>query len=189
MRQHTRTPRSQRTTLGFTHVKQCNNKVCEDVFPVKYMCTTMIADGVQPQIYAGVLCEMSQKLCVMRWRTRSGRGVGERRAPPLAPGPRDPSLQFFFCLQVDQDQFNKILDLIESGKKEGATLQCGGARLGDKGYFVQSTVFSDVTDDMRIAKEEVRPPGGRSSGPWRRQGRGEATRGQVERTLASPRKR
>ena len=45
--------------------------------------------------------------------------------------------------------------MIESGKKEGAKLQCGGARQGDKGYFVQSTVFSDVTDDMRIAKEEV----------------------------------
>ena len=48
------------------------------------------------------------------------------------------------------------MELIESGKKEGATLQCGGKRLGDSGYFVESTVFSDVTDDMRIAKEEVR---------------------------------
>ena len=50
---------------------------------------------------------------------------------------------------------NKILEMIESGKKEGAKLECGGARHGDKGYFVQSTVFSNVTDDMRIAKEEV----------------------------------
>lgn len=45
--------------------------------------------------------------------------------------------------------------MIESGKKEGATLQCGGARVGDEGYFVQPTVFSDVKDDMKIAKEEV----------------------------------
>ena len=47
------------------------------------------------------------------------------------------------------------MELIESGKKEGATLECGGNRKGDKGYFVESTVFSNVTDDMRIAKEEV----------------------------------
>lgn len=58
--------------------------------------------------------------------------------------------------QVDQQQFDKILELIESGKKEGATLQAGGNRHGDKGFFIQPTVFSDVKDDMRIAKEEVR---------------------------------
>ena len=40
-------------------------------------------------------------------------------------------------------------------KKEGAKLECGGARHGDKGYFIQPTVFSDVKDHMRIAKEEV----------------------------------
>ena len=56
---------------------------------------------------------------------------------------------------MDNDQFNKILELIESGKQEGAQLQCGGSRHGDKGYFIQSTVFSDVQDHMRIAKEEV----------------------------------
>lgn len=42
------------------------------------------------------------------------------------------------------------------GKKEGAKLECGGNRHGDKGYFIQPTVFSDVTDEMTIAKEEVR---------------------------------
>ena len=52
----------------------------------------------------------------------------------------------------------KILGLIESGKKEGAQLHTGGSRKGDKGYFVEPTVFSDVSDDMRIAKEEVRGP-------------------------------
>ena len=57
--------------------------------------------------------------------------------------------------QVDKEQFDKILDLIESGKKEGAKLECGGERHGQRGYFIQPTVFSDVKDDMRIAKEEV----------------------------------
>ena len=45
--------------------------------------------------------------------------------------------------------------LIEAGKKEGATLATGGMRHGSEGYFIQPTVFADVKDDMRIAKEEV----------------------------------
>lgn len=53
---------------------------------------------------------------------------------------------------------NKILELIESGKKEGAKLECGGSRHGTKGYFVQPTVFSNVTDNMRIAREEIFGP-------------------------------
>lgn len=60
--------------------------------------------------------------------------------------------------QVDQEQLDKIMDLIESGKKEGANLACGGERSGDKGYFVQPTVFTEVKDDMRIAKEEIFGP-------------------------------
>ena len=60
-----------------------------------------------------------------------------------------------FFLQIDRAQFEKILGLIEVGKKEGARMHCGGSRHGDKGLFVQPTVFSDVTDDMTIAREEV----------------------------------
>lgn len=58
-------------------------------------------------------------------------------------------------LQIDQKQFDKILDLIESGKKEGAKLECGGSAMEDRGLFIKPTVFSEVTDTMRIAKEEV----------------------------------
>ena len=58
-------------------------------------------------------------------------------------------------MQVDDDQFEKILSLIESGKQEGAKLECGGARLGSEGYFIQPTVFSGVTEKMRIGREEV----------------------------------
>ena len=60
--------------------------------------------------------------------------------------------------QVDKAQFDKILELIESGKKEGATLQTGGKRHGDVGFFVEPTVFSDVKDDMKIAREEIFGP-------------------------------
>lgn len=50
---------------------------------------------------------------------------------------------------------NKILDLVGSGKSEGAKLVYGGERVGDKGYFIRPTVFADVQDEMRIAREEV----------------------------------
>lgn len=56
---------------------------------------------------------------------------------------------------MDEGQFKKILSLIEVGKREGATMLSGGERYGDRGYFIQPTVFADVKDDMRIAKEEV----------------------------------
>ena len=60
-----------------------------------------------------------------------------------------------FCVQIDQEGFNKVMEMVEVGKKEGAKLECGGNRIPGNGYFVESTVFSNVQDDMRIAKEEV----------------------------------
>ncbi|XP_007519755.1 retinaldehyde dehydrogenase 3 [Erinaceus europaeus] len=60
--------------------------------------------------------------------------------------------------QIDQKQFDKILELIESGKKEGAKLECGGSAMEDRGLFIKPTVFSEVTDTMRIAKEEIFGP-------------------------------
>lgn len=60
--------------------------------------------------------------------------------------------------QIDNEQFTKILDLIEAGKKDGAKLECGGNRIDSKGYFIEPTVFSGVTDNMRIAKEEIFGP-------------------------------
>jgi aldehyde dehydrogenase (NAD+) len=47
---------------------------------------------------------------------------------------------------------------IQSGRSEGARLVCGGDRVGDRGYFIQPTVFADVQDGMRIAKEEIFGP-------------------------------
>ncbi|XP_074604211.1 aldehyde dehydrogenase 1A1-like isoform X2 [Brevipalpus obovatus] len=60
--------------------------------------------------------------------------------------------------QIDEEQYNKVLDLIESGKKEGAKLECGGQKIDSKGLFIQPTVFSNVTDKMRIAVEEIFGP-------------------------------
>ena len=66
------------------------------------------------------------------------------------------TIKLKLLIQIDEEQTNKILSLIESGKKEGAELLTGGGRLYDKGYFVQPTVFANVKDNMTIAKEEVR---------------------------------
>jgi aldehyde dehydrogenase (NAD+) len=59
---------------------------------------------------------------------------------------------------VDQSQFDKVMGYIESGRCEGATLACGGDRIGNRGYFIQPTVFSDVQDEMTIAREEIFGP-------------------------------
>jgi len=60
--------------------------------------------------------------------------------------------------QVSDEQLGIVLGYIEAGKAEGASLQAGGGRWGDKGYFVEPTVFSDVSDDMKICKEEIFGP-------------------------------
>lgn len=60
--------------------------------------------------------------------------------------------------QVSRQQMDKILDLVQSGKSEGAALLHGGDRHGDRGFFVQPTVFGDVTDEMRVAREEIFGP-------------------------------
>uniref|UniRef100_A0A3Q3WWW6 Aldehyde dehydrogenase domain-containing protein n=1 Tax=Mola mola TaxID=94237 RepID=A0A3Q3WWW6_MOLML len=60
--------------------------------------------------------------------------------------------------QIDQKQFDKIMDLIESEKNKRATLECEGSACGQQGLFIQPTVFSNVTDSMRIAKEEIFGP-------------------------------
>lgn len=60
--------------------------------------------------------------------------------------------------QVDSDQFHKIMNYIDIGKKEGAKLVTGGKRVGTKGWFVEPTVFADVNDNMTIAKEEIFGP-------------------------------
>lgn len=60
--------------------------------------------------------------------------------------------------QVSEEQMEKILGMIESGKKEGAKLMAGGKRPKTPGFFVEPTVFAEVQDDMTIAREEIFGP-------------------------------
>lgn len=57
--------------------------------------------------------------------------------------------------QISREQQSSVLEYIQSGISEGAKLECGGKALGLKGFFIEPTVFSNVRDDMRIAREEV----------------------------------
>lgn len=59
---------------------------------------------------------------------------------------------------ISKVQFDKILNYIKLGKEQGAVCETGGERIGDKGYFVKPTVFTQVTDDMTIAREEIFGP-------------------------------
>ncbi len=65
------------------------------------------------------------------------------------------------CL-ISEAQFNKVMDYIELGKSEGARLVYGGKRPSDpaltKGWFVEPTVFADVTPQMRLFREEIFGP-------------------------------
>jgi aldehyde dehydrogenase (NAD+) len=60
--------------------------------------------------------------------------------------------------QVSKEQLDKILGYIDLGQKQGATLMTGGHRFGDKGFFVEPTLFDNVNDDMAIAKDEIFGP-------------------------------
>ena len=77
----------------------------------------------------------------------SARNLGDPFDPKTEQGP-----------QIDKAQFDKIMSYIAKGKQQGATVVTGGERHGDKGFFIKPTIFSDVKDDMAIARDEIFGP-------------------------------
>ena len=59
---------------------------------------------------------------------------------------------------VSQEQFERVGGYLEAGKREGARVTTGGAVSEGKGYFIKPTVFADVKNDMKIAREEIFGP-------------------------------
>jgi len=59
---------------------------------------------------------------------------------------------------VDEIQYKRVLSYMEAGKAEGACAAVGGERIDRPGYFVKPTLFTNVTDDMKIATEEIFGP-------------------------------
>jgi aldehyde dehydrogenase (NAD+) len=82
------------------------------------------------------------------------------RASKMRPAdPLDPKTRLGAI--VSQEQMKAVLGYIEAGKSEGAALVAGGNRVsvnGDKGFFIEPTIFGDVKNDMRIAQEEIFGP-------------------------------
>jgi len=59
---------------------------------------------------------------------------------------------------VDKLQFDRVMGYIQKGKDGGAKCEVGGAQQGTEGYFILPTLFTGVSDDMIIAKEEIFGP-------------------------------
>merc|ERR1712107_347107 len=99
-------------------------------------------------VHEDVYDAFAEKVVKMAKRLRTGgKFEGDTDVPLCDMGP-----------QVDKTQFDKIMHYIKQGKKQGATCLLGGERLLDKGYYIQPTIFGDVTDNMKIAKNEIFGP-------------------------------
>ncbi|WP_417700981.1 betaine-aldehyde dehydrogenase [Pseudophaeobacter sp.] len=82
--------------------------------------------------------------------------LAERVGAAMIGDPLDEATSF--GPMVNEAQMNIVLGYIEKGKSEGARLICGGARCDMPGWYLQPTVFADVTDEMTIAREEIFGP-------------------------------
>jgi aldehyde dehydrogenase (NAD+) len=82
--------------------------------------------------------------------------IAEKNRSTRIGDPFDPQTQQ--GPQIDKAQFDKILKYVEYGKQDGAKCVTGGKQHGSKGFFVEPTLFANVTDDMRIAREEIFGP-------------------------------
>ncbi|WP_432450213.1 5-carboxymethyl-2-hydroxymuconate semialdehyde dehydrogenase [Aliiroseovarius marinus] len=59
---------------------------------------------------------------------------------------------------VTETHYNKVTSYFDIAKEDGATVAAGGVKLGDEGYFIRPTLFTNATNQMRIAREEIFGP-------------------------------
>jgi aldehyde dehydrogenase (NAD+) len=108
----------------------------------------------------GEVCAAGSRLLVDRSIKNEFIDKLATRARKMVPGdPLDPKTRFGAI--ASRKQLDTVLRYIESGSNEGASLVAGGQRADigtGKGYFVQPTVFADVTSEMTIAREEIFGP-------------------------------
>src|SRR6202043_3285587 len=94
---------------------------------------------VERPVYDEVVQRLAERARAIR--------VGDPADPKTTMGP-----------VISAAQMKTVLDYIEIGRAEGASVVTGGARAGDRGYFVEPTVFANVDHDMRISQEEIFGP-------------------------------
>jgi aldehyde dehydrogenase (NAD+) len=108
----------------------------------------------------GEVCNAGSRLFVEREVQNEFLEKLVARAGKLKPAdPLDPKTRLGAI--VSQDQMQTVLSYVETGKREGAKLIAGGNRVsvdGGKGFFLEPTIFGDVTNDMKIAQEEIFGP-------------------------------
>jgi aldehyde dehydrogenase (NAD+) len=109
--------------------------------------------------HAGQGCAISTRLLVPRTRYEEALEFLKPIFEYFPYGDRSDMTQIMGPL-INAAQRDRVLDYIESGKAEGARLIAGGGRPPhlEKGYYVQPTLFADVKNDMRIAREEIFGP-------------------------------
>ncbi|PMS38165.1 betaine aldehyde dehydrogenase [Trinickia symbiotica] len=110
---------------------------------------------------AGQVCTNGTRVFVHRSIQQAFEArIGERVKRIRIGKPSDPATKFGPL--VSRAQLDKVLGFIESGRREGARLVAGGARIVDgefaRGLFVQPTVFADCRDEMKIVQEEIFGP-------------------------------
>jgi aldehyde dehydrogenase (NAD+) len=119
------------------------NVVNASFFSTGQKCTATSRAIVEDAIYDKFMAALVERTKKLK--------VGDGMQPGIDIGPA-----------IDEAQLNTDVKYIEIGEKEAGKPKCGGNRLTgagyDKGYFVEPTIFADVTEDMRIAQEEVFGP-------------------------------
>ncbi|MFM5886049.1 MAG: aldehyde dehydrogenase family protein [Novosphingobium sp.] len=130
------------------------------VLPDADLASQLPAVAMGPLINTGQSCISPTKVLVAK--DREAEVVGFYKAMYSATPVGDPMAEGqHLGPLVNKAQYDKVKSLIQSAIDEGAPLETGGPDLPanvNRGYFIQPTVFSGVTPDMRIAQEEIFGP-------------------------------
>ena len=122
--------------------------------------TKSVAGGVrQIMTNSGQSCNAPTRMLVPTKRMDEAIAAAKEAAAQVTVG--DPTGNAMLGPVVSKTQWDKIQGLIQKGIDEGATLVAGGTGRPeglDKGYYVQPTVFANVTPDMTISREEIFGP-------------------------------
>ena len=110
-------------------------------------------------VNSGQTCSATSRMLVPRSRMNEAIEVARAAAAQVTVG--DPNGNFAMGPVVSKGQFQSVQGYIQQGIEEGATLVAGGVGRPEgltTGYFVKPTVFANVTNDMKIAREEIFGP-------------------------------
>jgi aldehyde dehydrogenase (NAD+) len=123
-----------------------------------------LATAVARNVYrlmlnSGQTCHAPTRLLVPADKMEAAKAIAQKIAESITVG--DPKTDVYMGPVVSERQWNRIESLIESGINEGAELATGGTGRPqglETGFYVKPTVFGDVRNDMRIAREEIFGP-------------------------------